>query len=359
MLFNLHAGMRLPSETDSVGTANAPIGQSSGLFRFRAPARRVQSIRHPASEQTSHRLIVALFAFVLVLPALLSAGHPLAVYGFLACRFVDAVGGSKDGAPGRDVEAFLVSEEQVERYRKDSREDMLDTGGGSLFAITRGHDGSFRQERVRTWNSFLPPVVAEICGAWLDYKEIPYLGDEVTIWLNGGTIIAMGHYHPFGGAPSPGDRLARRFSMTSEVVVSNGLIPFVYLNGRLLGYGDACKLSQDVFRSMRAMEKCFTMAPSEIPVSVSKPSAAIEAFVEYLHTDRHVDTSDKSSVARAVQALCKEFRSDYGEVFNEGYLPSSYGENLDKAYMLWNLSNTELWACSVRTKVILSQQGLN
>lgn len=342
MLFTTHAGTSMPrspvSERERAARAN------SGRV-----ARRDQDVVRPALAHHSHRVLFSFVALLLLLPALLSASHPVAVYGFLASRYIGALWGGGGGSDSREVESFLVTRDQVERYRRDSRADMLDTWGGSLFAITQMASGSYRQVRVRTWNSLLPLWLSEELGGWLDYKEVPYLGDEVKIWLEGDTILAMGHYHPFGGGPSEGDALARRFSVTSEVVVSNGLIPFVYLDGKLLGYGDAGQLSPEVFRSMRAMEKCFTMTPEAVPVSLTRPSAAIEAFVEYLSTDRHVDTSDKTSVAKAVEGLCREFRNDYAEVFNEGYLPSAYGGNLDKVYMLWNLTNAELWACTVRT----------
>lgn len=342
MLFATHAGVPLPRSSISEG--DPAVGPDSG----RVPRHDHETLL-PAPVHHSQRVLLSLMAFLLLLPAVLSAGHPVAVYGFLASRYIGALWGGGGGPVSKEVGAFLVTDEQVERYRRDSRADMLDIRGGSLFAITKTASGSYRQVRVRTWNSFLPTWLAEDLGGWLDYKEVPYLGDEVKIWLEGDTILAMGHYHPFGGGPSEGDALARRFSVTSEVVVSNGLIPFVYLDGKLLGYGDAGQLSPEVFRSMRAMEKCFTMTPEAVPVSLTRPSAAIEAFVEYLSTDRHVNTSDKTSVAKAVEGLCREFRNDYAEVFNEGYLPSAYGGNLDKVYMLWNLTNAELWACTVRT----------
>jgi hypothetical protein len=223
---------------------------------------------------------------------------------------------------------------------------MLDNSGGRLFVLLHVSGGGYRQEAIRTWNSFLPDSLPEPVKGFLDYKEIPFLGDEVALWLRGDTIVATGHYHPFGGAPSRGDRLARRFSATSEVVISNGLIPFIYLDGRLLPYGEAGPVNTEVFRSIRMMEKSLTMALENLPVSAAQPTEALQSFLAYLKVARAVDISDKNKVAAEVKGLCKEFRVDYASAFPSGFGPSGYPNDLDRATMLWNLSATEMWAGS-------------
>lgn len=338
-----------PDEIEKHSEAGTERCRSVCLQRFwfaEVPRRAAERIRECLQ---SHKLLATVLAVTLSLPMLLSPSHPVAVYGFLIHRYAVALTESPGRSSHDGLEAFLVSSGQIDRYRRESCEDMLDTGGGRLFAIVRTSGGAYRQEAVRTWNSFLSPALSSRLGQWLDYKEIPYLGDEVRLWLRGDALLAMGHYHPFGGVPSAGDALARRFSVTSEVVVSNGLIPFTYLDGKLIAYGSAERMTTEVFRSLRAMEKSVTMTPKEVPVSISAPSDALQALVVYLRDGRQIDVSDKSSIARAVKKLCVEFKADYASAFERGYAPNQYPDDLDRFHMLSNLSNVELWACSTRT----------
>lgn len=291
-----------------------------------------------------HKLFVSVLIVTLLLPMMLSPDHPVAVYGFLIQRYTRVLSKSVCASSRDGLGAFLVSTAQMERYRREACQDMVDTSGGRLFAIVHTPGGSYRQESLRTWNSFLPEALATSLGTWIDYKELPYLGDEVGLWKRGDAIVAMGHYHPFGGGPSPGDGFARRFSTTSEVVVSNGLIPFVYLDGVLVPYGPDAAMSREVFRSIRTMEKSVTMTSNYVPPSINDPSAALKSFVTFLSEGRQVNVHDRASVAQEVQRLCLEFRADYEAAFARGYVASEYTDDLDRMNMLWNLSNLEIWS---------------
>jgi hypothetical protein len=301
-----------------------------------------------------HRVISSLLLVVVALPVLLSPTHPVSVYGFLACRFAGFLFAAEPVDHGDGLPAFLTSGPQVARYRQETCRDMRDAGGGLLFAITRANDGVYRHAELRTWNSFLPDSLPTPIRTFMDYKEIPYLGDEVALWLRGESIVAMGHYHPFGGGPSRGDRLARRFSSTSEIIVSNGLIPFVYLDGQLLSYGEAGPLNTDVFRSIRMMEKNLTMALEEVPLDVARPTAALRSFLAYLKEFRQVDIADKGAIGAEVIGLCNEFRIDYAPAFAAGFSSSGYPDDLDRATMLSNLSATEMWGSSIRSIKVAS-----
>ncbi len=319
--------------------------QATGIFHHGERA------DHPVTTRVrsvlrKHRVIAVVLVAVMALPVAFSPTHPIAVYGFLVHRYASALSGSEEAEITAALSGFLTSSEQLARYREEIRDDMLDTCGGRLFVLLRDSGGGYRQEAIRTWNSFLPDSLPEPVKGLLDYKEIPFLGDEVAVWLRGDTIMGIGHYHPFGGAPSRGDRLARRFSATSEVVISNGLIPFVYLDGRLLPYGETGPVNTEVFRSIRMMEKNLTMALESLPVSATQPTEALQSFLAYLKVARAVDISDRNKVAAEVKGLCNEFRVDYASAFPSGFAPSGYPNDLDRATMLWNLSATEMWAGS-------------
>lgn len=305
----------------------------------------------------AHRIMAVVLAVVASLPMALAPSHPLSVYAFLAQRYAGCLFATGEG--GNELSAFLTSEVQVARYREEICGDMRDSSGGMIFAIVRARDGGYRHVALRTWNALLPDALAQSLGTYMDYKEIPYLGDEVALWLRGEAIVAMGHYHPFGGGPSRGDRLARRFSATSEVVVSNGLIPFIYLDGALLSYGDAGQLNTDVFRCIRMMEKSLTMALGEVPVDAGQPTAGLRTFLAYLKESRHVDIWDKAAIGAEVTGLCDEFRRTYAPAFTAGFSPSSYPGDLDRASMLGNLSSTEMWARSLRAVKVASVRRRN
>lgn len=342
----------------------APIVRHRGDFRWtEKPPREVQTRRaageginpraamapEPTGISRGQRAVAGLLVFVLVLPMLLSPSHPLAVYGFLASRYAGAFCSPPGLQDTPELSAFLTATPQLDRYRSEIRRDMADGGGGMLFAILRGPDGAYRHAPLRTWNSFLPTSLPESIRQYLDYKEVPYLGDEVALWLGGESIVAMGHYHPFGGAPSRGDTLARRLSTTSEIVVSNGLIPFVYLDGALLSYGETGPLREDVFRMIRMMEKNLTMALDEVPINVEEPTPALLTFLAFLKQVRQVDLDDRQAIGTEVMGLCNEFRSAFAGVFYAGFSPSNYTDDLDRGTMLRSLSATQMWAGSVGT----------
>jgi hypothetical protein len=284
---------------------------------------------------------------LIALPAALSPTRPIAVYSYLAARYLPGILQNVHADTPGDLEEFLVAPEQVERYREELLADMAETRSGRLFAVVRSPDNRLEVTPIRTWNTFLPETLPAAVNAWLDRKEFPFLADQVTLWQEGRTIIAMGHYHVYGGGPSSGDRLAQEFSELPEVVVSNGIVPVVYLRGALLPYGGDVPISQEVFRKMRALDRALTMEIREVSVNATQPSVALVSFLAYLRDRRGVDTTCLQDVAREVALLSTEFKEDYAAHFEAGFGPLYYADNLDQVSLLNNLSTLVTWSISI------------
>tara|TARA_R110001592_G_scaffold173420_4_gene412081 strand:+ start:557 stop:1651 length:1095 start_codon:yes stop_codon:yes gene_type:complete len=312
-------------------------------------------VHHEAQEKTPlanpadnrRRGLYLTIGFMMLLPILLAPTHPIAVYAFLADTYGRPLIEIEPREIDPDLEAFLITPHQLSRYRDDLRSDMLDTRTGWLFAIVRGVDGRLEQAPIRTWNTFLPDVVHKFLGGWLDQKEIPYLGDAVALWMDGGTIVAMGHYHPFGGGPSAGDRRAQSLSLYAEVVVSNGVIPMVYVEGEVVPYGAHARISVDVFRNIRALEKSLLMEVKDIPIAMKVPSRELISVLAYLRDYRGANLTDKKDVAATLSTLCLEFRAIHEPVFQNGFSPLAYQSDPDKLAVLHNLINLEFWTVVV------------
>jgi hypothetical protein len=281
---------------------------------------------------------------VSMLPALLSPTHPIAVYGFLLESYQPSITPEAFASSRSDLTSFLTAPAQVQRYKTDLREDMLDRRSGRLFVIVRDPHGKLWQERIRTWNGFLPEALPAFLSNWLDRKELPFLGDEVDTRLRGNEILAMGHYHAFGGPPSAGDTHAQWFSELPEVVVVNGVVPLIYLNGNVIPYGDDVLVTEDVFRSLRTLERSLTMDGSQSFSWSEEPSETVKSFLGYLRDYRNVEISRKDSVARGILQLCVEFKHHHRTVFTEGFLLAPYENDLDRFNLLENLQTLQGWA---------------
>lgn len=279
-----------------------------------------------------------------LLPMALSPTHPIAVYAYLANVYVPALTRPAYADTEYGLEDFLVSPEQVERYRESLVTDMSNRRGGEIFAVVQANDGRLMHAPLRTWNHFLPTRLPEPLRAWLDRKEFPYLADEVELWLDGFTIVAMGHFHAFGGPPSPGDRLAHSFGSVPEVVVTNGIIPLVYLQGELLPYANDVEIAPDVFRSMRTLTPSLTMAVEYISPIDKEPSPALIAVLGKLRDDHKIDIASRQSVATEVLELCRRFREEYRFAFEGGYIPLLHMDKPDHIRMIYNLAAIQAWA---------------
>lgn len=296
-----------------------------------------------------HKVLLGTVLLVLFLPAMLAPSHPVAVYGYLAHRFFGESSAPITG--DRSFAAFLIAPEQVQRYRDDLIADMLDPRSGKLFVVIRTPDGTLRQEALRTWNAFLPArLPAPICRR-LDRMEIPFFGDEVGLWLEGNTILATGHYHPFGGGPSKGDLLAQRFAPLPEIVVSNGLVPGVYLEGDLIPYGSDVAVVKDIFRSLRSLEPSLTMALrlAETHNIPHQPSRQLRSVLAYFRDYEQVDITDRQAVMECIDGLCNEMHTRYEPAFPAGFNPWHYPDHPDKTNVLLSLYNVRLWVSSVRS----------
>lgn len=290
------------------------------------------------------RLLAGVAAVVLALPVLLCPTHPVAVYAYLLERFVPAIIVPAYARSDSGLAEFLLSPGQIDRYRTDLPLDMQDAQSGHMFVIAAWDGLPPTQEPIRTWNSFLPTATPETLKHWLDRKELPFLGDEVDLWLRGATIVARGHYHAFGGGPSHGDQLAQSLLEIPEVVVANGLVPMVYLNGQLVSCGAEVKVDAKVYRRMRALEKSITMEVREIPLITNEPSDGLKYFLAYLRDCRAVDITDLDAIAGEVLRLYDTFQSDHAAGLSGVSSPYLQTTDWDKLNMLRNLESVQSWA---------------
>ena len=279
-----------------------------------------------------------------LLPMALSPSHPIAVYAYLASAYVPALMGPAYAGTENNLEEFLVATEQVKQYRQSLVADMANTRGGEVFAIVRGTGGNLRLAPLRTWNHFLPARLPEMLRAWLDRKEFPFLADEVGLWLEGCTLVAMGHYHAFGGAPSGGDGLAQSFGTVPEVVVTNGIVPLVYLQGEVLPYAKDLEVSPELFRFMRAMTPGLAMAVEDVSPVDREPSPALIAVLGNLREHHKIDIANRQIVARELLELCRHFKDEYRFAFDGGYISAPYDEKPDHARVVRNLTAIQAWA---------------
>lgn len=290
------------------------------------------------------RSFAATMIIVVLLPMILSPTHPVAVYGYLISVYFPTLSSPVYAATEGGLAEFLVAPEQVERYRASLLEDISDTVGGHIFAVTCDQRGILELSPIRTWNSLLPRNLPSSLAEWLDRKEFPLLADEVAIWLDGKRIVAMGHYHVFGGPPSRGDQLAQLMTPLPEIVVANGVIPLVYLRGELLLYGEGVEVTREVFRAMRAVESGLAMDIAGLAIFSSAPSPVVETTLAYLRDHRNVDISQRQAIARELETLCIQFKREYSTFFQHGYTLSPYAENPDYTRMLQNLAALHGWA---------------
>lgn len=311
---------------------------------YRKLNHRESGVNAPPKIPRRRRALTCFLGFVALLPALLSPTAPLSVYGYLAARYLPTLMPPVYADDRAGLESFLLSPAQVDRYRTEIIADLAEPCSGKLFAIVRDGDGALAHAPVRTWHGWLPETTPAPLRTWLDRKEIPWLPDLVRLWRGGQTIVAMGHYHPYGGGPSPGDQLAQEFSELPEVVVSNGVVPVIYLRGILLPYGVDVKADPSLYRSLRTLERSLLMEVRELPVSQRSPSAGINSFLAYLRDYRGTDIEDSRSVASEIQHLCGLFMTDFSTAFSEGYVPYPYQDDPDRESVVNNLASLRAWA---------------
>lgn len=305
-----------------------------------------------AQRARRHRFrLIALIATILLLPAILSPTHPLAVYGYLMNRYYPTITPPAFAATDSGLRVFLIAPAQLQRYREDLRADMLDPRSGRLFAIVARPDGTLAQEPVRTWNGFLPQQIPAVLSRWLDQKEFTFLGDQVDLWLRGNKILAVGHYHAFGGGPSPGDRYAQAYSLLPEIVVANGLIPLVYLNGEMVPYGPEPEISTPLYRLLRTAEPSLKMDNTAYYAYSEEPTPFVKSFVGYLSAYMHVDVTQLREVVAAVDSLQGDTRTFYGAAFERGLESWNYPDHIDKESFLMHLEVLELWLLRAGTVI--------
>jgi hypothetical protein len=280
----------------------------------------------------------------------LSPAHPLAVYGYLAdtCGFL--LIGPRTTVQEEELKAFLTTPAQVARYREELLEDVKDVNSGKLFVIVRTLEGTLKQEPVRTLNGFLPESLPLSMSSWLDRKEIPFLQDEVAIWLGGSAIVARGHYHSFGGTPSKGDSWAQFLSDAPEIVVTNGLIPSIFLNGRLVPYGHDVRISERVFRALRSLEDGLLIGVTGEYHFPEEPTENLKSFLGFLEDYRGVDISSTDEIRDAIGQLHTEFVCAYRDVFPAHSSGKAYNqENADFRDFFYRIAQFDQWVIGYDT----------
>lgn len=292
---------------------------------------------------------VSLAVALLLMPMALSPTHPIAVYGYLAATYLPEMRPVYADV-GDGLTSFLISPGQVQRYREELLADMADAASGKLFAITQEPGGALRHAPIRTWNSFFPNSLPQGVRRWLDRKEFPFLADEVELWQQGHTIVAVGHYHAFGGGPSAGDRLAQSLREVPEVVVSNGIVPMIYVRGALLPYGGNVQVPTTIFRSMRSLERSLTMGIEDTSPVPSEPTLALRSFLAYLRDFEGVDISRRQDIAQKTAELCRAFQTAYLPYFERNLTIGRYPDHPDKASAVRNLTALQGWSGIYRLK---------
>lgn len=282
-------------------------------------------------------------AGLLALPALLSPEHPVAVYGYLGASTLSVLVPPAQAANQAGLEDFLVSEAQVARYRTELVADLVNPVSGGLFAIARDQHGTLRHAPIRSWNGSLPHSLPGPLRRWLDRKEFPRLDDHVALWLRGEDVIALGHYHAFGGGPSKGDRVAQVFRETPEVVVANGIIPIVYLGGLHLPYGPAPAWPEDVVRLVRPMETNLAMDPECYPLASGDTAEFANSYLAYLARFHEMKSPSRAAVAQETIALCQSFEEVHRSGFTRGFKASRYQADLDRMLLIRHVAALKGW----------------
>lgn len=311
---------------------------------YRKPNHRESGLHAPPKIPRRRRALTYFLGFVALLPAILSPTAPLSVYGYVAARYLPALMPPVYADDRAGLEAFLLAPAQLDRYRSELIADLAEPCSGKLFAIVRAADSALAHAPVRTWHAWLPETTPAPLRTWLDRKEIPWLPDLVRLWRGGQTIVAMGHYHPYGGGPSHGDQLAQKLSDLPEIVVSNGVVPILYLRGALLPYGHEVNITDEVFRSLRTLERSLMMDTGDDSMLATVPSPALYSYLAYLRDYRGADIQTRDAVAAETRALCRAFKASHAGHFPHGYTQFPYAADPDRLSLINNLAALHGWA---------------
>lgn len=203
--------------------------------------------------------IVATQAFV----SALSPNHPIMVDVYLADRvhekMAELVVGSEDDK--KRVNDFISNADLYDGQLASFVEDVSISTSEKTFAIvSNGPDLEIRN--IRTFNSLLNPPLDIFFKKFnfdfpmynhlrfstynfLDNRSYIRLDDLVDLWLKDYDIIALGHYHSFGGPPSFQDIISQKITAGPDVVLSNGFVPFNYLDGEFVPYNGNFDISEN------------------------------------------------------------------------------------------------------------------
>ena len=299
---------------------------------------------------TCHALTLVLLALLVALPAALSPEHPLAVYAYLTHVYGPALSRTVSASTHMELREFVVAPRQVMRYQGELREAARSSASPRLFVIARTPSGALRQEPIRTWDGILVGAFPDAIAKWLSRKELSFLSDEVGVWLRGEEIEAIGHYHTLGGTPSHGDGTAQWWSGRPEIVVANGIVPTVYLNGFLVPYGGDVTVTPLVCRAIRSSEASFVTDTQQNRFTSAQPSAAVRSYLAYLRDHRSIDITNLDDIVAATSTLCKEFEDSYHQVFVCGLHACKYASDSDTYSFVQKLELLRAWTECVDTR---------
>jgi hypothetical protein len=180
----------------------------------------------------------------------MSPEHPLMVDAYLADNFKDLINDTVTGKKlieKEELNSFMTSITQFNRYEdelKMAAEKAVEERPEKGFIVVR-HNGKLEQRNLRNIFESLSTQFPDDIRLFLSNTSIYRLDDVVDIWMQGDKKVANGHYHPFGEAPSRIDLTMSQFTRGSDIVISNGLIPLVFIDGSLMPIKEEIKLDKE------------------------------------------------------------------------------------------------------------------
>ena len=248
----------------------------------------------------------------------LSPTHPISVDAYFVDKAIERVVGTDEKVSQRELEDFLITEEQVNHYESDFLKDLQDVSSEKAFAIVYGKKG-LKQKPIRTIHENLPNWVPSQIKGFLDRKHIPRLDDYVDLWLNEEEVVANGHYHVFGENPSKGDKLSGKLSSKPEIVVRNGIVPFIFRNGELVSYGDNIEVSDELVKNfgVRIIQDLpYGNASGPVDLSYGNKLKYSKSFFSFYNKFYGVDTNNLEKLILLLNEESNEFKEKYETIKN-------------------------------------------
>jgi hypothetical protein len=174
----------------------------------------------------------------------MSPEHPLMVDAYLADNFKNAIVDNTPTTSKEELSDFLLNKDYIETtVRTDFVKDVKDVTSERNFVIIK-KNGKLEQKNIRTFNSNLSIPLPEFLRAYLDRSSFTRLDDYVDLWKEGEEIATHGHSHITGELPSKADNLVSYLTNGYDVVISNGLVPCIYIDGEHIPFESNLKIDE-------------------------------------------------------------------------------------------------------------------